>query len=728
MQSRVARPARQAGQSLQKSDANQWPGPSNIRTFVRCLRLLDLDRLVDWPGITENAFTSKPAQQSLQARIKAVEWSLYRLFEIYDPKETQTVGLYNLSDTRCCLLKRPQKLRPFFPPLAPLQSLNLRAALYRALTELKKNGVLGRDVVLRKTMLDECKGEKFEEVISALALVILRKVCRLRHPDLDLGQIDQMPVERLVPLIIAYRQSLQQRLQQRLEISQRAGAYSAKLELAQIDMERRMEEAQKGFQPVDEKDLRHLSDVVRSAWVGDDRLSDILFDGRTYSASPLFRTSFESSSLGAVDHESIPEAKQNDLAAELEERIGEQENRLKKWKTLYASMKNTRRGGLQPTKSHEPAQNSLSIDFDQHKELRFDSLQTRQTATERLQPYHASVLRNMHEELTALKAFTPTTKVSTAKRDEHRAPYSYPETLEITPYSLANTDTTAIQDQSMIPSSVQEDTMATSATRCEHTPNIHTNDEIQEGDMEAMAPVDAGSMEMSPGIRDSYQDVETTSIHSSPPTGVAIVDEMPLFLDLGDEEKADALPHAKYNLLTSLHERTQASLLPFTLKLSSPDVEDDSTADDESDTSQVLPPLPELSESRGTLLERTRQSMSLLPNPPPKSKGPRHSWVKQPRFSEIFPVNQFETPGKAQSQQSGAWSPRSGSSTPRDKLFSDEADYASVFKSRPRIAVSPSLSPERSTLGLESMLANGAGELELEDSNDSPSRGPVRHG
>jgi hypothetical protein len=105
MQSRVARPAKQAEQSSQKSDANQWPGPSNIRTFVRCLRLLDLDRLADWPGITEHVFTAKSAQQSLQARIRAVEWSLYRLFEIYDRKETQTVGLYDLSATRCCLLK-----------------------------------------------------------------------------------------------------------------------------------------------------------------------------------------------------------------------------------------------------------------------------------------------------------------------------------------------------------------------------------------------------------------------------------------------------------------------------------------------------------------------------------------------------------------------------------------------------------------------------------------------
>ena len=35
----------------------------------------------------------------------------------------------------------------------------------------------------------------------------------------------------------------------------------------------------------------------------------------------------------------------------------------------------------------------------------------------------------------------------------------------------------------------------------------------------------------------------------------------------------------------------------------------------------------------------------------------------------------------------------SGTSTPKDKLFSEDADYASVFKSRPRVAHSPVTSP-----------------------------------
>jgi BMFP domain-containing protein YqiC len=73
--------------------AEQWNSRSHVSIFVRCLHLLDLDLRDDWPGITETTFSTRQSQQSLRQRIKAVEWSLYRLFELYSPRETQDVGL-----------------------------------------------------------------------------------------------------------------------------------------------------------------------------------------------------------------------------------------------------------------------------------------------------------------------------------------------------------------------------------------------------------------------------------------------------------------------------------------------------------------------------------------------------------------------------------------------------------------------------------------------------------
>ncbi|KAG9781153.1 hypothetical protein KCU88_g3567, partial [Aureobasidium melanogenum] len=183
--------------------AIQWIPRSDVAIFIRALHLLDLDLLPDFPGISEWTFTSnasvsqshisttagnatgtasklpssrstninpKPTSTSTStakvttqnappstSRVKAIEWCLYRLFEILNPEETRA------------------KLAAYFPPTTPSHSLNLRAALYKWLTELKKDGSLPREMVLRKTMLDEGKGEKFDELMARFAMFVVRR-------------------------------------------------------------------------------------------------------------------------------------------------------------------------------------------------------------------------------------------------------------------------------------------------------------------------------------------------------------------------------------------------------------------------------------------------------------------------------------------------------------------------------------------------------------------------
>lgn len=117
-------------------------------------------------------------------------------------------------------------------------------------------------------------------------------------------------------------------------------------------------------------------------------------------------------------------------------------------------------------------------------------------------------------------------------------------------------------------------------------------------------------------------------------------------------------------------------------------------AETESPNSEQEPDLPALPSDKfehrqSTLLERTRQSMSLLPPQPTTRSRQSLAARRQTRQSQGFPINQFETPPKEQRQVPS----QSGASTPRDEIFSDEADYASVFKSRPRVMQSPLMSP-----------------------------------
>lgn len=67
------------------------PSPSNISLFLTNLRLLDLDRLPDWPGINTLTFTNKDATQGQKKRVQCVEWALYQLFALWDPEEARNV-------------------------------------------------------------------------------------------------------------------------------------------------------------------------------------------------------------------------------------------------------------------------------------------------------------------------------------------------------------------------------------------------------------------------------------------------------------------------------------------------------------------------------------------------------------------------------------------------------------------------------------------------------------
>jgi hypothetical protein len=66
--------------------------PSNISLFVSNLKLLNLDQRQDWPDITVRTFDTKDALQNQKKRVACVEWSLYRLFEIWDRETTRDVS------------------------------------------------------------------------------------------------------------------------------------------------------------------------------------------------------------------------------------------------------------------------------------------------------------------------------------------------------------------------------------------------------------------------------------------------------------------------------------------------------------------------------------------------------------------------------------------------------------------------------------------------------------
>lgn len=79
--------------SAPSSSANR-SGPPAVAIFLTNLRLLDLDLLPDWPGITTDTFaTSSSSAAGHKKRVQCVEWALFQLFSIWDAEETKNVCL-----------------------------------------------------------------------------------------------------------------------------------------------------------------------------------------------------------------------------------------------------------------------------------------------------------------------------------------------------------------------------------------------------------------------------------------------------------------------------------------------------------------------------------------------------------------------------------------------------------------------------------------------------------
>jgi hypothetical protein len=640
-----------------------------------------------------------------------------------------------------------QKIRPFFPPLMPLQSLNLRAALYRALTDLKKNGVLGKELLLRKTMLDECKGEKFEEVISSFAMTVLRKVAQARTgAPLQLACSDGLTgwqEAQLLPLIIAHRYSLQQQVAQHRNIKGRAKVYSELL--AQRCASIRDRRAQLCKTPPSEADQEAVTcEDIADLWVGDDKWVELLHFGPKPSEDPLLEAPFEIGWEAVLDVSNIDVRHQTDLLKDLNGKVANQETSLRTWRTVAASLRNTQARehdalleGASPERRATPL-----LQFDKHQSLHISNQPLPARSGDqnvRTASIHRSLLASMEADLASLGGgATPKPLMAGEEHGkECRTLLEHWKTGGELPENSYAFPRNASKTSSLLPMriSVSHSNQELSAPRnglYQHTlahPKGSTSTTFQQ--MEGKPPVASIlSQEWAPKAPTFYQPIMDDTHYRG--THVAAQPTIP-----GREQSSRiGVNPSQAHLARNELDKPQTGQSSFTANkdISTPVAARPSERDSEKQLElcamhhHVLPSNLEL-ESKieyqhgvqtmvppPTLLERTRQSMSLLPNPADRARQKLAS-SKQTRLSQAFPINQFETPSKGKTSEASLLEmiePRSGSSTPRDELFSDAAAYDSVFKSRPRVALSPALSPDRSDMRTDSMLREDFAELTLQ--------------
>ncbi|KAI0841387.1 HAUS augmin-like complex subunit 6 N-terminus-domain-containing protein [Hypoxylon sp. FL0890] len=377
---------------------------SNVALFLTNLRLLDLDLEPDWPGITLATFSTKDVAGGQKKRIQCVEWALYQLFTLWDYEETQN------------------KLRPFFPPLDQVQSINLRAALLRALEQAKKNGILGRDAVIRKTMLDECKGDRFEEVLAVFSSAVLKKLVAERALNSGLEYrptiSENISLENrgyqgdrteLNTLLLAHKASLRSLLERKNTARAKYRDFEELLALKERGIVQRKEqikiETERSVAETSEATKKEVYKTVRTNWTGNDQWVDsLLFNDTQPRKGGLLSSRFADVWAGVQEGRvSDLEDENAGLLEQLDNRVRLQKARLEKWDDFRKKMF----GNMPPPCAQDPKgktkPKSVDLGFTAHQHLSIDQVGAKAKASLDAPPsQYTKILNNLKTDLEAI--------------------------------------------------------------------------------------------------------------------------------------------------------------------------------------------------------------------------------------------------------------------------------------------------------------------------------------
>lgn len=434
-------------------------------------------------------------------------------------------------------------------------------------------------------MLEDCKGEKVDELLAAFSTAVLRKLLAssddvLPNPAIKLSTAKGLRPDEyqlILPLILAHRVSLGTMSDRRARVQATHEKFSEFLDSKKTELDSRSKESP-AVAAEESTDSNWLSHEVKTNWVGSEEWADTLLYGGSRSSTDTFLELPFSSAWSKANSPSIEELSADthqDLLVDLESRLSRQRNRLRRWRDFSdsARRRQSNRASINPTES--------LLAFKDHQALTVASIS------------------------------------KAVRQSECSAPLREDDQL-----LLSSMDEALARISGKLPSDSVDSPLHTHGT--------------------GAAP--------SPGARE-----QSNTLHSPSP---------------GQKES------------TSPDEPDpQASPCPET-----------GASHTESPAVQISEPKPEPKQefepqrNASTLAERAQKSMSLVP--PKRPQGNPQS--RKARSRPSFAVNQFETPRKQSSHSNKA---SSGRSTPRDESFYDNADYDSVFKSRPRVAHSPIISP-----------------------------------
>ncbi|KAK6333898.1 hypothetical protein TWF730_004081 [Orbilia blumenaviensis] len=331
-----------------------------VSLLLTNLRLLDLPVHPDLP-INEETFSLG------KNKSKAFELIAYHIFDRYDPVESKSRFAGN------------------WPIYEPAQSKNFRAAVINWLNDLKKVGVLNNAIIIRKSMFDECHGERYEELLLFLSTMALRKVVEREHKDptgnsiaFDEALSAHPDLDTINVLSIAYQNSLRNTLQHRFVDKKKWFLASRRLE----EQERAVSEKEQATAIARESrkklDARE-SDIIsmwEKNWVGDQSVYKLLLPDRndTPEREIWSNTSFKKLlQTGSFNRPGEADGS-NSTMKSMEDSLKAHENRLARWTEYNHQFLKERSGSKKSLLGKKVSfaadvGGGLGVDFNKHQNL-----------------------------------------------------------------------------------------------------------------------------------------------------------------------------------------------------------------------------------------------------------------------------------------------------------------------------------------------------------------------
>ena len=556
-------------------------------------------------------------------------------------------------------------------------------------------------------MLDECKGEKFEELLAIFSTVVMYKslqdeeqakksVSQKVATAPTLSKADQ---KSLLPLSIAHRASLTNLLEKKEKSRAKHRHLEHALHATEAELQNRVLLALERTGQIDgaeyAKGIAELTKDFDPSWENDPKWRRIVVNGNPIDipTSLLDQPSLKGQRpITSVAVDDVVTPPQLSLSEDLDKRVKFHQANFKEWQTFGENLH----------ASKEAQQDrGVKISLDGHQDLVTNANEATRTTSDKPSPRRGSVSEKVDEYEKLNKGMRESLCKAELSLGHWRGK---PFTLTIRPHDDEE------QSGDLIKGNLGETLEGSQPV--EKSRNRLSKDPSFELDR-------GGSQDSTEGSATSRKGLETVEPDSTSAIAVSS-EERPAVKE--DASKVVAKMRARVALddpsspaehQLSLVERTRKSMA---LTKAESGVGSSTTPSKDIPTLPInftdsMPPPNFKFTGRETLLERTRQSMSLLPV---KSQASRKT-LKKP--SKAYPINPFDTPKETHSKKPEF-------STPPEELFSQDAKYDSVFKSRPKIALSPTQSP---SFGCVEKAHESTGELikENEREDETASSSPL---